>query len=73
MKPIPKQAIYLLNDSDLHRIDAAVCLLKQILEDVIERRKIRVPTEPYSPSSLYELEQDAAQLREERKLFDNDF
>jgi len=73
MKYKPTQTLFILNPSDLHRVDAAVDLLKQILEDIIEGRQIRVPTEPQSPGSLYELEEDAARLREERKYTDDDF
>ena len=72
MKP-PVQPLYVLNDSDLHRIDAAVGLLQQILEDLIEGRKIEVPTEPYSPGSLYALEEEAAQFRKKRNENDDEF
>jgi hypothetical protein len=73
MKPTPMQTLYILNPSDLHRIDAALGLLKQILEDIIGGRQIRVPVEPNSPGSLYELEEAALRMREERKNIDDDF
>jgi hypothetical protein len=73
MDPTPTQKLYILNPSDLDRIDAAVGLLKQILEDIIEGRQIRVPAEPSSPGSLYELEEAALRMREERKNIDDDF
>jgi hypothetical protein len=73
MKYTPSQTLYILNPSDLDRVDAAVDLLKQILEDIIEGRQIRVPTEPNSPGSLYELEEDAAQLRKEKENNDDEF
>jgi hypothetical protein len=73
MKYQPSQRLYILNPSDLHRVDAAVDLLKQILEDIIEGRQIRVPIEPHSPGSLYELEEAAARSREERENSDDDF
>jgi hypothetical protein len=73
MKYRPSQTLYILNPSDLDRIDAAVDLLKQILEDIIEGRQIRVPVDPCSPGSLYELEEAAARSREERKILDDEF
>lgn len=73
MKYTPMQTFYILNPSDLHRVDAAIDLLKQILEDIIEGRQINVPTEPNSPGSLHELEEDAARLHEERVHNDSDF
>jgi hypothetical protein len=72
-KPTPMQTLYVLNDSDLHRVDAALGLLKQILEDIVEGRRLRVPVEPYSPGSLYELEEEAAQIHEKRVHLDGDF
>jgi hypothetical protein len=73
MKQTHMQTLYVLNASDLDRVDAAVLLLKQVLEDIIESRQIRVPTEPNSPGSLYELEEMAAQKSDERKTRDDEF
>lgn len=67
------QTLYVLNRSDLDRIDAAVGLLRQVLEDLIQARAVRVPQNPYSPGALYELSDEAAQIHDERNLLDDDF
>lgn len=72
MKNKPEQTLYVLNPADVDRIDAAVGLLGQILQDLVQARMIRVSTEPHSPGSLYELE-EAARLSQERGQTKDDF
>jgi len=67
------QRLYILNPSDVDRVDAAVDLLRQALADLIEARQIKVPLERHSPGSLYALSDEAAEIHEERMQTEIDF
>ena len=66
MKTNPRETLYILNRSDRDRINAAVVLLSQVIEDLTEARAFSVPKEPLSPGALYELAEDANLINEER-------
>jgi hypothetical protein len=69
----PMETLYILTRSDVDRVDAAVGLLRQALEDLIEARAVRVSKEPHSPGALYELSDEAAQIHEERRYIEDEF
>lgn len=73
MKLKTTETLYILNRSDRDRIDAAVGLLRQVLEDLLKARTVRVPAEPFSPGALYELAEEADLIDEERRQALNDF
>lgn len=73
MEPKKIQKLYILNPSDLDRVDAAIGMLRQALADLIEARQIKVPLIPHSPGSLYALSDEAAEIHEERMQTEIEF
>jgi hypothetical protein len=61
-----KQTLYILTEADRDRIDAATGLLRQVLDDLLLNRRVRVGLEINSPAALYELESEAEKIREEQ-------
>lgn len=67
MEAKPRETLYILNRSDRDRINAALGLLSQVIEDLTEARAFAVPKGPLSSGALYELAEDADRMNEERK------
>jgi hypothetical protein len=67
------EALSILTRSDRDRLDAAVALLRQVIEDLVQARMVRVPLSPISPGALYELSEEAERTQDERRQIEMDF
>lgn len=67
------ETLSILTRSDRDRLDAAVALLRQVLEDLTKARVVRIPLSPISPGALYELSEEAERTEDERRQVEMDF
>jgi hypothetical protein len=68
-----RETLYILNRADRDRIDAAVGLLRQVIEELADARAFPVPKEALTPGTLYELAEEAELVYDERRQVDDDF
>ena len=65
--------LYILNRSDLDRMDAAVGLLRQVIEELVQARMVEVPLTPDTPGALYELSDELELLDNQRRKREGGF
>jgi hypothetical protein len=67
------QTLYILTEADRDRIDAAAGLLRQVLDELLLNRRVRVSLAVNSPGALYELESEGEKIREEQLMLSKDW